>query len=87
MSTSPMTAAMMIAASVACGSPSKSGVRKSIVATIRSATNRPESRVRTPAPAPTALRERLASTGKPCSRPAPMFEAPSATSSWLGSIS
>ncbi len=30
-----MTAAMMIAASVACGSPSKSGVRKSIVATMQ----------------------------------------------------
>ena len=39
------------------------------------------------APAPTALRERLASTGNPCSKPAPTLDAPSATSSWLGSIS
>ena len=78
---------MMIAASVAFGSPSKSGVRNSIVTTSSTATNRPESRERTPAPTATALRERLASTGKPCSTPAPRFEAPSATSSWFGSTS
>ena len=65
----PDHGAMMIAARVACGRPSKSGVRKSIVATSSTATNRPERRVRTPAPEATALRERLASTGKPCRQP------------------
>ena len=86
-STSPITAAMMMAASVACGRPSNSGVRNNIVAISSTATTSPESRVRTPAAEPTALRERLASTGKPCSSPAPTFAAPSATSSWFGSIS
>ena len=70
-STSPITAAMMIAARVACG--------QSVEQRRQEQHRRDEQQPRRtgptaacarPRPRPTALRERLASTGKPCSSPA-----------------
>ena len=83
---SSTTAAMTTAASVASGRSSKSPVRKSSAATASTAASSPESCVRAPADALTAVLERLPLTTMPLHRPAARFAPPSATSSRLASI-
>ena len=87
MSTSSTSAAITTAASVASGSFSKSPVRKSSVTTVSAATTRPEASDFAPAPALTAVFERLPFTTIPLESPAARFAAPSPSSSRLASIS
>ena len=86
-STRCATAAMTIAPSTASGRSWNSGMRKSIVTIRKPNRIRLESCDLTPDESATADRERLASTAKPCSRPAPRLETPRAMSSWSASTS
>ncbi len=87
MSTSSMSAAITTAASVASGSCSNSPVKNSSVSTVSAATTSPDSCDFAPAPALTAVFERLPLTTMPLERPDAMFAVPSPISSRLGSIS
>ena len=78
---------MITAASVAWGRPSKNGVSQRIVTMSITNTTTPKSGLRTLLASATAVRERLASVGKPCRKPASTLPPPSAISSWFGSTS
>ncbi len=75
----------MVAASVAFGRKKSSGVRKSVTSAIPIAVNAPAAGVSAPASKFTTERDRPPVTGNPPEMAAPMFEAPSAISSWSGS--
>jgi hypothetical protein len=85
--TSSMTAAMTTAASTASGSSSNKPVKKRSVTTASTATTNDESSLFAPAPAFTAVFERLPPTTMPLERPAPMLAAPTPSSSRFASIS
>ena len=78
---------MTMAARVASGSCSKRPVRNSRVTTVRAATTSPDSWVRAPAPAFTAVFDRLPLTTMPPENPDATFAAPSPTSSRFASMS
>jgi hypothetical protein len=84
-----MTAAMTTAASTASGSFSNKPVRKRSVTTTSTATTNDEIWLFAPAPAPafTAVFERLPPTSMPLERPAPRLAAPTPSSSRFASIS
>ena len=86
-STSSITAAMTIAASVASGRSSKSPVRKSSVTIASTATTSPESCERAPAELLTAVLDRLPPTTIPLDSPEATLAAPRPSSSRLASIS
>ena len=78
---------MTIAARTDSGRFLKIGARTTAVARTRPAVISDESWVRLPAASPVADWLKLASTAKPPNRPAPALAAPSAISSWSGSMS
>ena len=81
-----MTAAITTAASVAAGRSSKSPVRKSSATTVKPAASSPDTCVRAPEEALTAVLDRLPLTTMPLETPAARLAPPSATSSRLASI-
>ncbi len=78
---------MTIAESTASGSFANNGARTIAVARTSAAVMSDESCVRLPAASPAADWLKLASTGNPPNSPAPALAAPSAMSSWFGSMS
>ena len=76
-----------MAPSAAAGNRVSSGPRNSNVATTSTRVTSEYSWVRAPAASASAVRLPLLLTGNPLNRPAPTLAAPSATSSWLASIS
>ncbi len=76
-----------MAARTAVGRLRKSGARTTAVARISPAVISDASWVRLPADSPVADWLKLASTAKPPNRPLATFDAPSAISSWSGSMS
>ena len=82
----PVTATITIAPSVASGSGSNSGVRKSATRAVAAAAVTRDAGVFAPARSLAADFESDDPIGNPVNRPAPVFDAPMAISSRLGSI-
>ena len=76
---------MIVAASVAFGRKYSSGVRNRVASAMPTAVKAPAAGVSAPASKFTTERAKPPVTGNPPEIAAPMFEAPSAISSWSGS--
>jgi len=77
---------MMVAARVAFGRKKRSGVRKIVASAMPSAVKAPAAGVSAPASKFTTERAKPPVTGNPPDRAEPTFAAPSAISSWSGSM-
>ncbi len=84
-SSSPQTAWITIADSVALGRADRAGARNRIVARARTAVVSPETCERPPARSTVAVLDRLPATPKPPKIPELTLPTPTASSSWLAS--